>query len=170
MKTSNKLLLGGFLTVVMIVITANIMFKNELSSTEKLGYDLSQPNIFNLNSNVVKVNINKKKSTALKEFTIVMESTDDGIKMECPKGSTWTKLSFTLNNDDSQAVDEYGMAELDNLSTEKGANLADYLFVVTKTKNKIILKGIEGTNWNVLSFDIPKNKKMAFDQDGVTVL
>jgi hypothetical protein len=39
------------------------------------------------------------------------------------------------------------MTQLGKVSTEKHLNLTDYLITVTRTKNGILLKGIQGTFW-----------------------
>ena len=44
----------------------------------------------------------------MKDFKIIIEKTDNGIKMKSEKGSAWINLSFSLNNYRAQAVDEYG--------------------------------------------------------------
>lgn len=112
----------------------------------------------------------QEKTAELKEFKIIVEKTDDGIKMKSEKGSAWIDLSFNLNNDRPQAVDEYGMTELNNVSENKDENLADFLFTITKTENGIELKGIEGTAWTELKFSLAENKKQAIDQFGMTGL
>ena len=86
------------------------------------------------------------------------------------EGIAWIDLSFNLKNDQTQAIDEYGMTELNKVSSKKDSNLADFLFTITKTDSGIKLKGIEGTAWIDLSFSLTKNKKQAFDQYGVTIL
>jgi hypothetical protein len=112
----------------------------------------------------------QEKTAELKEFKIIVEKTDGGIKMKSEKGSAWIDLSFSLNNDRPQAVDEYGMTELNNVSKNKDENLADFLFTITKTANGIELKGIEGTAWTELKFSLAENKKQAIDQFGMTSL
>jgi hypothetical protein len=112
----------------------------------------------------------EKKLNDLNNFKIVLEKTDNGIKMQSIEGSAWIDLSFSINNDRPQAIDEYGMTELDKISPEKDIRFTDFLFTITKTKNRIVLKGIEGTAWTDLSFSIPKNGKQAIDQFGMTDL
>ena len=114
--------------------------------------------------------IAQEKKAELKDFKIIVEKTDNGIKMKSEKGSTWIDLSFSLNNDRPQAVDEYGMTELKNVSENKDEKLADFLFTITKTENGIELKGIEGTAWTELKFSLAENKKQAIDQFGMTSL
>ena len=112
----------------------------------------------------------EKKSNDLKDFKIVVKKTENGIEMQSVEGSAWIDLSFSINNDRLQAIDEYGMTELDKVSSSKDSNLADFLFTITKTENVIILKGIEGTAWTDLSFSLPENGKQAINQYGMTTL
>jgi len=112
----------------------------------------------------------EKKSTDLKDFKIVVEKTENGIKMQSINGSAWIDLTFSINNDRPQAIDEYGMAELNKISSKKDSNLADFLFTITKTEKGIVLKGIEGTAWTDLSFSLAENGKQAIDQFGMTNL
>jgi len=112
----------------------------------------------------------EKKTIDLKDFKIIVEKTYNGIKMKSVEGIAWIDLSFNLENDQTQAIDEYGMTEVNKVSSKKDSNLADFLFTITKTYNGIKLKGIEGTAWLDLSFSLTKNKKQAFDQYGMTVL
>jgi hypothetical protein len=110
----------------------------------------------------------EQSSTDLKEFKITIEKTDNGLKMQGLKGSAWVDLSFSLANDKPQAIDEYGMTQLDKVSSIKDSKLADYLITITKTKSGITLTGIEGTAWKELSFTLPKNGKQTIDQFGMT--
>ncbi len=112
----------------------------------------------------------QEKMDKLKEFKIIVEKTDNGIKMKSEKGSAWIDLSFSLNNYRPQPVDEYGMTELKNVSKKKDENLADFLFTITKSENGIELKGIEGTAWTELKFSLAENKKQAINQFGMTSL
>ena len=114
--------------------------------------------------------IAQENKSELKDFKIIVEKTDNGIKMKSNKGSAWIDLSFSLNNYRPQAVDEYGMTELENVSENKDGNIADFLFTITKTENGIELKGIEGTAWTELKFSLAENKKQAIDQFGMTKL
>ncbi len=112
----------------------------------------------------------EKKSDDLKNFKVVVEKTDNGIKMQSVEGSAWIDLSFSINKDRPQAIDEYGMTELNKISSDKDSNLADFLFTITKTENGIVLKGIEGTAWTDLNFSLLENEKQEIDQFGMTKL
>jgi hypothetical protein len=107
---------------------------------------------------------------SLKDFKVVVERTDNGIKMKSLKGTAWIDLSFSLKNNKLQAIDEYGMTDLGKVSKNKDSNLADFLFTITKTEKGIELKGIEGTAWTELGFSLPNNKKQAINQFGMTKL
>jgi len=112
----------------------------------------------------------EKKSTDLKDFKVVVERTENGIKMQSIEGSAWLNLTFSINNYQTQAIDEYGMTELNKISSNKDSNLADFLFIISKTENGIVLKGIEGTAWTDLTFSLAENGKQAIDQFGMTKL
>lgn len=112
----------------------------------------------------------QEKTVDLKDFKIIIEKTDKGIKMKSDQGSAWIDLSFNLNSYQPQAVDEYGMADLKNLSDNNDKNLADFLFTIIKTERGIELKGIEGTAWSELKFSLAENKKQAINQFGMTSL
>lgn len=115
----------------------------------------------------VEVVAQKKESTGLKDFKIVIEKTDSGIKLKSIKGSAWSELSFTIRNDKPLAIDENGMTELTTASSDKDLNLADFLFTITETENGIELKGIEGTYWTKLSFSVAQNQRKTIDQHGM---
>lgn len=106
-------------------------------------------------------------STTLKEFSIVVEKTKNGIKMTSLKGSSWLNLEFSAKQNNPKAIDEYGMAQLGKVNPAKDPQLADYLFTVEKTQKGITLKGIEGTAWKDLSFNLAKDKKQTFNQLGM---
>jgi len=109
-----------------------------------------------------------KSSSDLKDFKISIEKTDNGIKMYSLQGSAWINLNFRLADNKTQVIDEYGMTETGKPDSDKSPNLADYLFCITKTKDRIILTGIEGTAWRELSFILPKNGKQTINQYGMT--
>ena len=112
----------------------------------------------------------EKKSSDLKNFKVIVQNTDNGIKMQSVEGSAWINLSFSIKNDRPQAIDEYGMTKLEKISSKKDTNLADFLFTITKTEKGIVLKGIEGTAWTDLSFSLTEKGKQAIDQFGMTKL
>lgn len=106
----------------------------------------------------------------LEEFKLIIENTAYGISMKSLNGSAWLDLSFSMKKYNPQAVSQYGMTELENLSEHKDANLADYLFTITKTDEGIALKGLEGTAWKELRFTLQNGSKQAIDQFGMTNL
>jgi len=109
----------------------------------------------------------EKKSKDVKPFKIVLQKTEDGIKMKSQAGSAWIDLAFAVATEHPQAIDEYGMTKLNNVSADKNPKLADYLFTITKTEDAIVLKGMEGTAWTDLSFSLGKNEQQVIDQLGM---
>lgn len=108
------------------------------------------------------------QATDLKDFKITVEKTEKGIKLESLQGSAWLDLSFSVGTDNPQAIDEYGMTKLESVSPRKDANLANFLFTITKTENRIVLKGLEGAAWTELSFTLAPNGKQTINQFGMT--
>jgi hypothetical protein len=116
------------------------------------------------------VNANQATSKNLKDFKIVFEKSARGIQMRSLQGTAWIDLSFSLENNKPQAINEYGMTTLQKGTSYKDAALANFLFTITKTENGITLKGIEGTVWTGLSFSLTKNSKQVVNQYGVTTI
>lgn len=104
----------------------------------------------------------------LKDFKIIIENTETGLKMKSLEGCAWIDLSFSLNNYRPQYIDEYGMADKGNISAVKDENIADFLIIITKTQEGINLKGVEGTAWTELNFSIANNGKQMIDQFGMS--
>lgn len=110
----------------------------------------------------------EQRLSDLKDFKITIENTDKGLKMHSSKGSVWINLRFDFPNDIPQAINQYGMTQLDKESSNKDPKFADYLFIITKTQEGVKLIGITGTAWKELSFTLPKNGKQTIDQFGMT--
>lgn len=107
-------------------------------------------------------------SFELANFEIIIETTDNGIKLQSIAGSAWKELSFDLSYDQSQAVNEFGMTNLGTTSTYEDPRLTRYLFTITRTRNGIHLEGIEGIGWTELSFSLDKNETQAINELGMT--
>ena len=110
----------------------------------------------------------KESSTDLKEFKITIERTHNGLKMQSEKNSAWIDLGFHLANNKPQAIDEFGMTQIENVSTTKDPHLADFLFTISIKKDQVTLTGFEGTAWKELSFPLEKNGKQSINQFGMT--
>lgn len=107
----------------------------------------------------------------LKDFKLVIENTKTGLNMRSIEGTAWKDLSFRLSNNQAQAIDEYGMTDLDQVSPTKDATLADFLFTITKTNKGVELKGIEGTAWETLSLTLSfDGEKFIVDQFGIKTI
>jgi len=103
-----------------------------------------------------------------KDFKILIEKTSDGVKLTSIMGSGWMDISFDLDKNTEQAIDEYGMTRLDKVSPKKDSNLTDYLFTITRTKDGIVLNGLEGTLWKELTLSLSKNESQAINQYGMS--
>ena len=58
--------------------------------------------------------------------------------MTCENGCAWKELTYSFNDDKPQAIDEYGMTELNKNSSDKDSNLTDFLFTLTKQRKELI--------------------------------
>ncbi len=112
-------------------------------------------------------NAQENKSDNLQDFKIIISRTANGITLTGEKGTAWTELSFGLADNTQQAIDEYGMTSLKKVNPEIDQSLTNFLIIVTKKGQKIILKGLQGTAWTELTFSIPLNKKQAINQFGM---
>jgi len=109
-----------------------------------------------------------QSSADLQEFKITIELTDNGLQLHSHKGSAWIDLSFSIARGELRAIDEYGMTEQGKVSTIKDPKISDYLFTITRTKDGIVLSGLQGTAWKEMSFSLHKNEKRSINQLGTT--
>lgn len=98
----------------------------------------------------------------LTKFLILVETTDDGIKLTGQQGCVFKELSFTLKAGNSQAIDQFGMTSKE---ISKGSG---FLFTIIKTNDGLSFEGLKGTAFKKLSFSCPKyNCHQAIDQRGM---
>jgi hypothetical protein len=102
-------------------------------------------------------------------FLILIQTTKDGLKLTGQEGCAWKELTFTINQDNPQAIDQFGMTTLKRDQAEKDKNLSHFLFLVQKTQEGISLEGKEGTAWKKLNFSCPdKTCYQYIDFSGMT--
>lgn len=87
--------------------------------------------------------------------------------MQSLNGTAWINLTFTIKDNESQAIDEFGLTKLSKKPINKDQNITTFLFTITKTKNGILLKGLEGTAWSSLKFSLLENEKQLIGQLGM---
>ncbi|MTI30623.1 hypothetical protein [Xanthovirga aplysinae] len=108
------------------------------------------------------------EKSKLSEFLILIETTDNEIKLTSKKGCAWKELSFNLKPYNSQAVDQFGMTTKKREKPTNDENLADFLFTVKKTNEGLSLEGLDGTAWKDLSISCKKNNCQQYiDQNGM---
>lgn len=89
----------------------------------------------------------------LPKLNILVERTADGLKLSSKQGTAWLKTSFSLEVGKSQAINQYGMAEVEKEYRPKDEKLADFLFVITRTEKGFSYKGLRGTAWKTLAYE-----------------
>lgn len=103
------------------------------------------------------------------KFLILIETTNQGLKLTSKEGCAWKELTFTIKQDKSQAIDMFGMTTVNRDNPKEDQSLSDFLFIITKTKEGISLKGKNGTAWTDLSFSCPKGQCHQYiDFNGMT--
>jgi len=108
----------------------------------------------------------KNGTSELQAFRMTIKNTEKGLELQGLKGSAWTNLTFSLNNYRPQAIDEYGMTDVQK-SIGNDPKLADFLFTIEKTKDGVLLKGVKGTAWKELSFSLSTGESQQVDQMGM---
>jgi hypothetical protein len=110
-----------------------------------------------------------KVATQSSGFLILVETTGDGIKLTGQQGCAWKELTFTLKQNNAQAIDEFGMTTSSKSKPTDDKDLAKFLFIIKKTKEGINLQGKEGTAWLNLNFSCPDGKCSQYiDFNGMT--
>ncbi|NJY62865.1 hypothetical protein HC174_08860 [Salinimicrobium sp. CDJ15-81-2] len=112
----------------------------------------------------------ENKEIQLTEFLLVVQNSDNNkIVMECKEGCAWKTLSYNLSdNRKPQAIDEYGMTDLNKVNSQEDADLSNFLFTVERKGNRLNFKGVEGTAWTELSFSISPQQEQAINEMGMT--
>jgi len=88
------------------------------------------------------------------KFSILLEATDDEIKLTCSDGCAWKQLSFgTSVKGEPQAVDQFGMTTIPRNTLKEDPLISNFLFTIKRTKEGVTLEGKEGTIWPSLTFD-----------------
>lgn len=72
------------------------------------------------------------------------------------------------NNNEFQAINEFGMTKIKEGQYYNDENLSELLITITKTDYGISLKGLKGTAWIDLSFLLKNSQKQMINQLGMT--
>ena len=87
------------------------------------------------------------------KFSILVESTGDGIKLICKEGCAWKELTLLINDGDKIIIDEYGMATEEISKPKKERKWPNFQFIVRNNKYEIGFEGLRGTSWKRLKFN-----------------
>jgi len=109
--------------------------------------------------------INTTAQSNEKDFTIIVEKTDDGVKMKCIKGCAWTDLAFSIHGKNAQSVDQFGMFSASSKRQTPDPKFVDFEFSVVRENNTFVLNGLKGTSWKTLNLK-PTNATF-FNKNGL---
>ncbi len=119
---------------------------------------------------LIKTSSFSTKKPELKDFKIIFQTTENGLKLIGEKGTAFKELTFTIKENAPQGIDEFGMTTEESKKDGKDEKLAHFEFTVEKTNNGFSLIGKKGTAWTKLGFTFGKKDSKAFvDQFGLTV-
>jgi hypothetical protein len=106
----------------------------------------------------------KIKNSEVEPFTIVVERTNNEMKLTCTNGCSWKELKFNAKGlQNVIAIDENGMTDVLESSKASG-----FFFTIETTQKEISLKGLKGTSWKQLKFHCLENHcKQTLDQNGM---
>ena len=109
------------------------------------------------------ISAQKKNTSELSKFLILVETTNNGvIKLTCKGGCAWKELTYNITTNDSiQAIDQFGM------TTKNESQKSNFIFTIQRTKRGLSFVGIKGTFWKKLSFDCNGNCYQTIDQNGM---
>jgi hypothetical protein len=104
------------------------------------------------------------------DFSILIETSGDEIRLTCNDGCAWKQLSFiSLIKNEPQAVDQYGIALLTKDLITKDSLHSNFLFTIKRTQDGVSLEGKAGTLWPSLTLDCAGGKCFrTIDEYGVT--
>ncbi|WP_281636724.1 hypothetical protein [Flavobacterium marginilacus] len=105
------------------------------------------------------------------KFLILIETTNDSIKLTSRLGCSFNELKFTLKTDDKKSVDQHGINPAEKNSTTKTGPLANFLFTIKKTEDGLSFEGIKGTSYKEFNFSCTQGKcHLLIDQNGLVEL
>lgn len=112
----------------------------------------------------------KTAEPKISNFTILVETPENGIKLTCKEGCAFKELFFSSIPFKAQAVNQFGTTKVGDEVEFKDDKIADFLFVVEKSSSGLTFKGLRGTAWTELSFSCPDgNCSQWIDQNGTVV-
>lgn len=115
------------------------------------------------------INAETKKDLSKSTFAILIENTEDGIKVNGCKGCAYIHVTATLQEGETICLDQNGIGKHFNRKkpVKKDKKLASFRMKITKKKGELLLEGHEGTIWTKLSFSCPVGGQQLVDQNGM---
>ena len=99
------------------------------------------------------------KRLEYKHFKIFVQVIGDSVKLSCMDGCAWKELSFySKYNLQAQAINQYGLTRTNNLNLlNKDEMLADFMISIQRNSTELVIKGIEGMQWESLIIPCTEN-------------
>lgn len=114
----------------------------------------------------INANAQTESDSTSSKFLLLIENTEDGIKITSSKGCAFKELTFSLKEGQIQEIDQFGIRCSDD-EIVKDDNLTLFRFTIKKVEGGLSFEGIDGTTWKKLSFSCPINCSQLIDQNGM---
>ncbi len=101
----------------------------------------------------------------LAPFKIEVKRSGDMVKMKCTTGCNWTDLKFSLKNNQSMVINEFGVYVSDSYHNEPDLSFAFYVF---EASDGLKFESISGTAWKELRYGSKPSKLMYLNAWGVS--
>ncbi|MBT8244524.1 hypothetical protein [Winogradskyella sp.] len=95
-------------------------------------------------------------------FNVTLEKNDKKIKLKCSEGCHWETLSFELNNNTPQTINNYGLNKVNARNADDSFN-----FVLIQDDKIFDLKSTKNTTWKGLSSSAKEDLKLILLNDVV---
>ncbi len=99
------------------------------------------------------------------KYKIFIKTGGDKVKLNCAEGCAWKELTFNLDENVPQFIDETGMVkdgELDN------KNMAKFIFSIRRSEDFLYFESLKESRWKSLDLNCsPVNCSHEIDQNGI---
>lgn len=109
--------------------------------------------------------LNFDSANELAAFNIEMKRSGNLVKMKCNEGCNWTDLKFSLGEDQTWVINEFGVHIKSGYHHEDEISFA---FEVMNAKDGLKFESIKGTAWKELKYGIKPSRLMYLNSTGVS--
>lgn len=148
------------------IIAGNVLL-NSNGTHSVFPNNINSNNDYHTNTHNNSVNIGITSKPTIADFAFIIENTKDGVKITDTNGCAFTELSFSINEGETKAIDQYGMRYTHDKRPNRSINATPFIIQIKKTKAGFLLKGIYGVSFRKLSLECPIGNSVGINQNGM---